>query len=119
MRRVVLVVDDAGAVRQVAKWMFEFHGFEVLTAETGQIALDQFRDLCDEIELVLLDYRLPDITGVEVAAGIRAIKPQIPVIFCSGEVQESLRLGPRDVFLNKPFDLESLESAIHKLTAHN
>lgn len=60
-------------------------GYEVLTAADGAAALELFR--CIQVDLVITDYWLPGLTGAQLAAEMKRLKPAIPVVLFSGLVE--------------------------------
>ncbi len=79
--KTVLCVDDEKIGLRVRKIMLENHGFRVLTANSGQQGLSMFDD--HHIDLVVLDYYMPDLNGGDVAAEMRRRRPDVPIIFLS------------------------------------
>jgi len=79
--KTVLCVDDERIGLRVRKIMLEGHGFNVLTATSGEQGLA----LLDkhEIDLVILDYYMPGMNGGDVALEVRRRKPSVPIIFLS------------------------------------
>ena len=114
----VLVVDDEEAVRYVARAALEAAGFEVLLAADGREAVELFGRYADDISVVLLDLTMPKLSGDEVLDGIRAIRPEVPVILSSGfSAQEAAaRFGGREVagFLQKPYRVSELSERIRE-----
>src|SRR5215210_800837 len=109
----ILVVDDELLIRWSLGERLKSDGYRVLEAETGGDALERLRD---GVDLVLLDYRLPDTDGLEVLRGIKQFDPDILVILLTafGSVEtavEAMRLGAFH-FANKPFNLDDISSAV-------
>jgi CheY-like chemotaxis protein len=105
----ILVVEDEAAVRSLMCRMLERHGYRVFAAESGAAALAVWREHRAIIDLLVTDMVMPGgIGGRELANHLRAEKPSLKVIHCSGYTDEML--GPdsplRDArsFLAKPFD---------------
>jgi PAS domain S-box-containing protein len=117
--RVVLVVDDGEALHRVAHAVLAPLGFEVVSASTGRAALSAFQDRGERVACVLLDHELPDMSGPEVCAELRASSADLPVVLCSGYPQELLDESydgaKPDAFLHKPFSLEALEQCVRAL----
>jgi len=116
---LVLVVDDESMVRNMAGTMLEKRlGYEVITACDGFEALDIFRSRKDEIDLVLLDLSMPGMNGWETLAGLRVLRPDIPVILTSGYDEAQAMRGEHpeqpQVFLHKPYGASDLRAAIAK-----
>jgi len=106
----LLITDDEKWICESLNLLFSRKGLEVSTALTGQESLDLLNS--KTIDLVILDFNLPDMNGLDVLAGIKKINPHIPVIFMTGYGSETIsikafKLGIADYFI-KPFDPKSL-----------
>jgi len=117
-QRQILVVEDDPNVREL---LLDLLGamHEVRPASTGAEALAILK--AEELALIVLDYLLPDRTGLEVLAEIRATRPTLPVIMITGYGFEWLcasafRLGVREYF-PKPFDTRDLMHAVRRILA--
>ena len=113
--RRILVVDDEALVRMLLAEHLQSLGFTVDEAATAQEAVDQMR-ACDEgIGAAVIDFGLPDRKGDVLAAELRALDPQLPLIVASGYGdslgQERFSPGPVE-FLTKPFELKALEDLL-------
>jgi two-component system cell cycle sensor histidine kinase/response regulator CckA len=81
-------------------------GYNVITAENGQVALDILRHNGHHLDLVLLDMTMPVMSGEETLKRIKELRPDLPVVGMSGfsEVEAVRRFGDRlDRFVQKPF----------------
>jgi CheY-like chemotaxis protein len=81
---IVLCVDDELIGLQVRKILLERSGYRVLTAQDGLEGLEVFAK--EPVEAVILDYSMPGMDGGEVAARMRQIKPQVPILLLSAYV---------------------------------
>jgi signal transduction histidine kinase/CheY-like chemotaxis protein len=103
----VLVVEDEAALREVTKRIFVRNGYRVITAANGPEALRIARDHPGEIHLLITDVVMPHMLGKDVAEKLRAIKPEIEVLYMSGYAQPVLtsqgRLDPNVALVEKPF----------------
>src|SRR3954471_20978156 len=111
----VLVVDDEDLIRWSLGERLRTDGYGILEAATGQAALGQFKE---GVDLVLLDYRLPDIDGLTVLREMKKLDPDILVILLTSLVSvetavEAMRLGAFH-FANKPFNLEEISAIVGK-----
>jgi CheY-like chemotaxis protein len=79
---VVLCVDDDDVILDVIQLTLEKTGFSVLTASNWHLALEILRE--NHIDLVMLDYEMPEMKGHEVAIRIRSFNPEIPILLHSG-----------------------------------
>jgi CheY-like chemotaxis protein len=80
-QRTVLCVDDETIGLRVRKIMLEGHGFQVLTATSGQQGISLFEQ--NKVDLVVLDFYMPGLNGGQVAAELRRRRPNVPIIFLS------------------------------------
>jgi DNA-binding NtrC family response regulator len=111
----ILVVDDEALIRWSLSERLKQEGYAVVEAGTAKEALAA---CCPDIDLVLLDYRLPDSDGLRVLKLIKASEPDIPVIlltaFSSIETAvEAMKQGAYH-YANKPFNLDELAMVIQK-----
>ena len=81
----ILVAEDKTLIRDVVIRMLEGAGYSVLTAADGEQAVRQFSENRDAVDLLLLDVMMPKLDGREVFERARAIDPDVPVVFCTGE----------------------------------
>ena len=110
----VLVVDDDSSVAEVLSDFFADEGYDVRVAENGRVGLDLFDAWRPHV--VLLDLRMPGMSGEEVFLRIRAMQPTASVIFVTGADDETvarrlLRGGATD-YVQKPIDLDYCALAV-------
>ncbi len=116
MEPLLLVVDDQASILKFLRRTLEQEGYAVLTATRGSEAL---RVIEDEIpDLVLLDLMLPDMSGLEVLAGLKSQFPAMAVVMMTayGDVAtavKAMRAGAFD-YITKPFNLDQLLVAIQR-----
>jgi len=114
----VLVVDDEPMVLAFAREGLKRLGYQVLTAGNGQQACEVFRSHSGQIDMVLLDWVMPGITGVETCRRLREVKPDLKVILTSGytsaDVLREARLAGAAGFIGKPYSLEELSAALRR-----
>jgi len=119
----VLVVEDEAALRVVTERIFTRNGYHVITAANGHEALDIAREHPGEVHLLVTDVVMPHMLGKEVAERMRAIKPEIEVLYMSGYAQPVLasqgRLEPGVALVEKPFsEADLLAKAAQVLNGH-
>jgi CheY-like chemotaxis protein len=107
-------VDDDPSIRTLVSEMLRISGHTVIEADDGRTALELLQ-LHDEIDYLVTDIVMPnDMTGVELMAAARVVRPGLPTLLASGYPRESLRnLGkiPDDVlFITKPYSLSDLNA---------
>ena len=111
----ILIVDDEEELCEALKDFFEYRGYEVLTSDTGNGALDIVRTKSPD--LVLLDIRLPDISGVDVLSKIKMTNPQVKVVVITGGLDDGenlskcLQLGACE-YVTKPFTIGYLDKKL-------
>ncbi len=116
---VVLVVEDEPLVRDVARSALESLGYCVETAEHGQAGVTVYQERHGELLAVLLDLKMPVMSGLEAFALMRQVDASVPIIICTGygeneEVQTLLSQGAAGL-LSKPYRLLELSEAIQRL----
>jgi DNA-binding response OmpR family regulator len=106
---VVLVVDDEVRIRDLVRRYLEHEGHQVLTAGSGAEALEVAGRTA--VDLIVLDLRLPDITGEEVAAEVRK-SSDVPILMLTAKVDERDRIHGLEVgaddYVTKPFSPREL-----------
>ncbi len=80
----ILFVDDEAPLVKVASTMLKRLGYQVDAATSGPEALECFRRFSDEIDLVITDLTMPNMTGDQLAEAVRKIRPDVPVVLCTG-----------------------------------
>jgi len=116
MNATILVVDDQRVILEFLKKILEKENYQVLTAETGEEALDLHSRY--HPDLTLLDIRLPDKSGIDILKAIRKKRPEAVVITMTAHsgIQgaiEAIREGAYD-YLSKPIEVDSLLFTIRK-----
>jgi len=84
----IMVVDDEKMLLILAREVLKEAGYEVSTAESGFECLDFFRWNPAKFDLVLLDLTMPLMDGEETFQRLRALRPKMPVVLCTGHVQQ-------------------------------
>jgi len=116
---LILVVDDEKAMRETAREILTTCGYRILIAVNGRDGVKQFRKHHREIEAVLLDMAMPEMSGKEAYLRMKEIDPDIRVILTSGfrqdeRVEDVLDLGVKE-FVQKPYTLEKLAKAMNRV----
>jgi len=108
----ILVVEDDLAVRAAVRRVLERYGYRVLEASNGEQALAVMADSSPEIDLVLSDMVMPEMSGLDLRERLRAIRPALPVLLMSGYSEEAItrlgRQGPSGPLIQKPFTVNGL-----------
>lgn len=116
MKKILIVDDEMGIVEEVSDFLTE-EGFEVQSADTGEDGIRAIQAF--KPDLLIVDMKLPDMSGIDVLRSFKQQCPTSKVIVNTGYVDQKLideaeALG-RDVFLQKPFDLEKLLQEVNRL----
>jgi putative two-component system response regulator len=114
----VLVIDDDDAVRESFRFYLEDNNYTVTEAANGREGLDSFFN--DPPDIVLVDLRMPEVSGHRVLEKISKKSPDTPLIVISGtghinDVVEALRLGAWDYLLKPVDDLTIVNHSISKV----
>jgi two-component system, cell cycle sensor histidine kinase and response regulator CckA len=101
------------------KRMLERWGYRVSAYQEQREALDAVRAGADRLDLVITDFNMPGVSGMEFARAIRDARPELPVIVVSGYITDALRTqaaqaGVREL-ISKPNDMEKLRDVIQRL----
>jgi two-component system cell cycle sensor histidine kinase/response regulator CckA len=106
-----LVVEDADAVRVLTGRLLYAAGYQVISVESGAVALERL----DAADVLITDVVMPGMSGVELAVAARERRPGLPVVFVSGYTGETTldrAEDPATAFLAKPFDGDELLKAV-------
>ena len=116
---VILLVEDDDQVRSLVRILLTSDGYHVVEAGTGPEALRLARAHEGEIDLLLCDMLLPEISGYDVAAAVKASNPEIKVILMTGWVEgEIVEKSVSDLgaaFLDKPFQPAKLRELVREM----
>ena len=115
MRPVILIVDDDPGIRESFRLILEEH-YELVEAGDGRQAIEIVR--ANEVDLVLLDIRLPEMDGIEVLERIKALDDQVEVILVTAvktvrTAVAAMKLGAFD-YVTKPFEEDDLLSVVRR-----
>ena len=112
----VLIIDDDVRMLAVCRQILEYAGHSVLIAQHAKAAIDVFHDHHDTIDVVVVDWKMPDLSGDQVIDHILAIDPEAKIVFFTGysvDGETSRRVEPKiKALLKKPFDGQQLLDAV-------
>jgi two-component system cell cycle sensor histidine kinase/response regulator CckA len=115
----ILLVDDDDRIREVGRQMIEMGGYQVITARTGEEALETYSSRREEISVVILDLIMPGMGGKRCLEALLGIDPNVRVLVASGYSENGLTAGEKDKaargFVNKPYDAKGILVAIRKV----
>ena len=115
----ILLIDDEQQIIDIERQILERLGYTVTSTTDSQEALEEFAAQPDHFDLVITDMTMPKMTGDQLAQRMMDIKPQIPVILCTGfnetiSEEKALAMGI-DKFVMKPVVKDELASTIRKV----
>ena len=118
-RKTILWVDDEEIALEVWSQMLEKLGYAVLQARYGIEALEIFKKRQKSISLVILDMRMPGMSGCEVFDRLKKMQPDVKIIIVSGFMEEydlcEISTRNFDGYMNKPFKLKELSEKIEEV----
>ncbi|HEX8556764.1 MAG TPA: response regulator [Pyrinomonadaceae bacterium] len=116
--RTVLVVEDYDDTRAFIRMLLEMKGCSVLEAVNGREAVDAASEHCSEIDLILMDLRMPVMTGVEATRRIREQSEtcRVPIVamsaHCEGDWKEQALAAGAVACFSKPIEFTLLEEIL-------
>jgi len=110
--KLVLVADDNAQLRDLTCRILEQVGLDTCTAENGRQALELYRSRRDEIQLLILDLVMPEMSGQEVAAAVRELSKDVGILFVSGYAPEQTLKDLKEPIIRKPYTIDTLMDAL-------
>jgi nitrogen-specific signal transduction histidine kinase/ActR/RegA family two-component response regulator len=115
----ILFIDDEPAIMKLGKQTLESLGYDVVARNSSIEALELFKKKKDRFDLVITDMTMPNMTGEKLSEKLMQIRPDIPVILCTGfssmiDEQKALDMGIR-AFISKPILKREIAEAIRKV----
>jgi CheY-like chemotaxis protein len=113
----ILIMDDDPSIRYMLSRVLQGEGYEVVAAANGRDGLTIAAD--QEIDLVLMDWKMPGLNGEETLKELALLRPSLPVIMITAypRQQSESGLAGASAVLQKPLDFPMLLEAIKKLLA--
>ncbi len=105
MKKTILIIDDEEIIRSLLKTYLELLNYNIITASDGFEGIDIYKCGKPKIDLVLLDYRMPGLTGDEVYGRLKDLDGNLKTIIVSGSIDDQLK---------KVFLMEGIDDCIHK-----
>jgi two-component system nitrogen regulation response regulator NtrX len=117
----ILTVDDEPSITSSMRYIFAGPRYEVTGAEDGDDALARLGAKSDVYDVIIVDQKMPHLTGVELVGEIRsrgfAVKIMVLSAHLSSEIREAYEQMDVHVMLDKPFNINELRSAVDTLAA--
>jgi DNA-binding NtrC family response regulator len=112
----ILFVDDEIYLAEVGREMLEDYGYCVDTMTSSKAAFEWFEKNPDQYDLLITDYTMPEMTGDQLIEKVHALRPQLPVIMCTGvELSSRVSRAAISKILMKPFDMEKLIKTVREV----
>jgi two-component system response regulator (stage 0 sporulation protein F) len=110
----ILVADDEMSIRLLYSEELREEGYEVFTAANGKEALEVVAK--ETLDLIILDIKMPELSGIEVLRQIKEQHPDLPVLLSSAysEYKQDFGTWASEEYLVKSSDLEDLKAAVRK-----
>lgn len=116
---MVLIIDDEAQIREAVKEILELIDVKSIVAANGIDGLELFHQHRNEIQCILLDLRMPGLSGQEIFRRIREIDPNMDVILSTGydniEIDKVLQADSHVYFLHKPYTVDTLLTRIQSI----
>jgi len=117
----ILYLDDEGPLVFLATRMLQRLGYRVSGYTRAENALQDYRDSPAQFDLAITDLNMPTLSGIEVATELLRLRPELPVVLCSGHVTEELVQRARSAgiceVLYKPGTIEEFAASIHRIAS--
>jgi two-component system cell cycle sensor histidine kinase/response regulator CckA len=116
---MILLVDDEKMVADISKDMLEKLGYKIVVATGGNEAIKLLKTIRNQVDLVILDMIMPDMSGGETFNRLRAIKPDVKILLSSGyslngQASEIMQRGCNG-FIQKPFNMKQISRKIREI----
>src|SRR5262249_8063602 len=114
----ILLVEDEDAVRVIMGAVLRRQGYNVLEASTPTVAFELFGRHGRDIDLLLTDVVMPEMSGPALAQRLTAVRPELRVLFISGYADMSSEIdtgNPNVRFLGKPFQASTLTARVREM----
>ena len=118
----ILLIDDDEITTEVGKRMLEMLGYNVTPVLHSFKALEIFRKQPMAFDLVIIDYMMPRMKGNELAAEIRLLRPDIPLLLCTGHTnipESTIREWGFEMQLIKPYNYREMGIVVHDIIRKN
>jgi CheY-like chemotaxis protein len=118
-RECILYIEDEGDIAEVVQDLLNHLGYDVVATAYGTQAIDFLEAQPDKFDLIITDLNLPDMTGFDLSRSTLEIKPEIPILLCTGynngfSREDLKKAGIKGVIL-KPFSIKDIGKVIRSV----
>lgn len=115
----ILVVDDEPLLVKIYKGQLEHNGYTVTTTSNSRDALEKIREHSDQFDLLITDQTMPRLSGYELSRAVLEIKPDMPIIMCTGHSdiiseEDALAMGIKK-FVSKPINKDDFITTVREV----
>jgi CheY-like chemotaxis protein len=114
----ILLVDDESAVTEMGTVLLKNLGYHVTSQTDSVKALEIFSSSPDEFDLIITDYAMPKLTGLDFAREVSRLRPGIPILLCTGFSEKITTDSVRELgigLLMKPYDIRQISGIVRKI----
>ncbi len=115
----IVFVDDEEFIVDIAQQMLEMLGYRVVGKTDSREAFAYFKEHAGEVDLVITDFTMPHMTGLDLAKEIRKIRPELPILLCTGYntgfSEAELKEAGINAFILKPVVRKELAGVVRKV----
>jgi PAS domain S-box-containing protein len=119
----IMIVDDEKIITQVLGGLLEEYGYRVMAFNDPVDALESFKNMSGQIDVVITDMSMPGLSGVELSAKMHELNPEQLIIICTGFSDnvnaESARAAGIKGFMHKPMEISALLADLRRLINEN
>ncbi|PRP94050.1 Blue-light-activated protein [Enhygromyxa salina] len=116
-----LVIDDEPLVQRLARAVLERAGYRVVLADNGDEALARYTESPEAFAVAVVDLTMPGVRGIDVAIHLRTMRPELPIVICSGYSEDQLGEDPVELrgaaFVHKPYRAADLLASVREVIA--
>ncbi len=118
-REAIMLVDDEELLVKVGTKMLERLGYRVTGFTSPEKALDMFKSSKDSYDLIITDKTMPKMTGLDLAEGIKKVRPDIPILLCTGfqdkNIDDKVKKAGITEYIMKPLNKREMAVAVRKV----
>ncbi|MBD3265987.1 response regulator [bacterium] len=118
IEKKILIAEDEELVASIAQTMLKHLGYGVIIAGNGKEAYEMFQKYQEEISMIILDYNMPEMDGLDCLDAIRE-QSSIPALITTGAGlqfnEEEIKNHKAQGFINKPYTMDEIKSKIEEL----